>query len=250
MIELQDVTYAYEDAKAIVGIGFTVQKGEKVALLGSNGSGKSTLLRILAGLYFAQSGTYIFENSPITKRYADGSFRQKIGVLFQNPDSMIISPTVKDEIAFSLREFGREDIEKRVFRIAEAFDIVNLLEKNPLHLSGGLKQRVMIASLLVYEPSLLLFDEPTSAMDPKTTGWFIDTVLETDRTIILATHNLALAYESCDRAIVIGEDHRKAFDGDIEVLFEDLALLEQANLIHKHKHRHKSFMHSQYHLHY
>jgi len=250
LIELQEAVYRYDEHIAVDGVGFQIKKGEKVALLGSNGSGKSTILRILAGLYFVQEGVYYFEDKQVDKKYIDRTFRKKVGILFQNPDSMILNPTVKDEIAFSPREFEMDDIEQRVLRIAKAFDIIDLLDKNPLSLSGGEKQKVMIASMLAYEPALLLFDEPTSAMDPKTTGWFIDTMLDMEVTSVLATHDLALAYESCDRAIVIDERHRKIFDGEIEVLFENLALLEQANLIHKHKHRHKSFMHSHYHLHY
>ena len=250
MVELDEVIYRYDNHIAVDGVSFEIKKGEKVALLGSNGSGKSTILRILAGLYFVQKGTYRFEGNPVCKQEIDGAFRNKVGILFQNPDSMILNPTVKDEIAFSLREFEMDDIEQRVLRTAKAFGIEALLDKNPLRLSGRQKQKVMIASMLVYEPMLLLFDEPTSAMDPKTSGWFIDMMLDMEVTSVLATHDLALAYESCDRAIVIDETHKKIFDGEIEALFENLALLEQANLIHKHKHRHKSFMHSHYHLHY
>jgi len=252
LIDLKDVVYHYESHKAVDTVSFQVQQGEKVALLGSNGSGKSTLLRILAGLYFSKSGEYYFENNLVQKKSVSKHFREKVGILFQNPDSMIINPTVRDEIAFSLKEFNREESEQKVLEIAKKFNIEDLLDKNPLSLSGGQKQKVILAAIMVYEPALLLLDEPTSAMDPKTTGWFIDTILDFDTTTILATHDLSLAYESCDRAIVIDEKHQKIFDGKIETLFENLELLEKANLIHKHKHKHehKSFVHSHYHLHY
>jgi cobalt/nickel transport system ATP-binding protein len=109
---------------------------------------------------------------------------------------------------------------------------------------------VILAALLVYEPKLLLLDEPTAAMDPKTTGWFIDLLLELDITVVLATHDLSLAYEVSDRAVVIDQKHQKIYDGDIEKLYEDLELLVQANLIHKHRHKHKDFSHSHYHKHF
>ena len=216
MIELKEAIYFYDDKKALDGISFSVDRGEKVALLGANGSGKSTLLRVLAGLYFLNKGEYWFKNRLITKKTVNKDFRKEVAILFQNPDSMIISPTVFDEIAFSLREFDLDNIDNRVKDIAQKFGIIELLDCNPLNLSGGQKQKVILASLMVYEPNLLLLDEPTSAMDPKTTGWFIDTILDIDKCMLLATHDLALAYETCNRAIVIDENHKLIFDGDIE----------------------------------
>ncbi|WP_292663191.1 ABC transporter ATP-binding protein [Nitratifractor sp.] len=249
MIEVRNVSYRYDDVLALERVGLQIDKGERVAVLGSNGSGKSTLLRILAALYFPTKGEYLFHKVKVDKKYAK-RLRPDVGILFQNPDAMIFNPTVYDEIAFSLREFGFEDIEERIDRIAETFGVRNLLDKSPLKLSGGEKQKVILASILAYEPELLLLDEPTTAMDPRTTGWLIDLLSELDTTIVLATHDLSVAYESCRRAVVLDESHRVVYDGDMESLMEDLDLLVQANLIHKHKHRHKKFVHSHYHLHF
>lgn len=250
MIELKDIDYFYEDYKVLDGISLKIAKGEKLSLLGCNGSGKSTLLRILAGLYFAKSGDYFFEGKKIDKKGIDKEFRKKVAILFQNPESMIFNPTVKDEIAFSLREFGFSNVDEKTEEIATKFGIKDLLFKNPLHLSGGEKQKVMLASVLVYEPEILLLDEPTASMDPKTSGWFIDLILELKKTVFIATHDLSLAYETSDRAVVIDENHQKLYDGDIEELYKNLDLLQKANLIHKHKHKHKNFMHSHYHGHF
>jgi cobalt/nickel transport system ATP-binding protein len=244
MIKLENINYKYEDKKVLDNISFEIQKGEKVALLGSNGSGKSTLLRILAGLY--KSEGYFFDNKKVK---IDKNFRKKLAILFQNPESMIFNPTVYDEIAFSLKEFDIE-VGDKVKNIASTFGIENLLDKNPLNLSGGEKQKVILAALLVYEPEILLLDEPTTAMDPRTTGWFIDFILDLDKTILLATHDLSVAYETCDRAIVLNENHQKIYDGDIEELMKNKDILIEANLIHSHKHRHKKFIHSHYHLHF
>jgi len=248
VIKVKNLSYKYEGNIALDDVSFEIKEGEKVALLGSNGSGKSTLLRILAGLYFSK-GEYFFDGVKINKKSAK-SLRQKVGILFQNPDSMIFNPTVFDEIAFSLREFDEENIEEKVIKIAEEFKISHLVKKSPLNLSGGEKQKVILASILVYNPKVLLLDEPTTAMDPRTTGWFIDFLIELNKTIILATHDLAVAYETCDRAIVLDESHKIIYDGDIEKLMENLDILVKANLIHKHKHRHKRFIHSHYHTHF
>ncbi len=249
MIEVRKLSYRYEDVVALKGVSLDIKKGEKVALLGSNGSGKSTLLRILAALYFPTEGEYLFYQAKVDKKYAK-KLRPDVGILFQNPDAMIFNPTVYDEMAFSLREFGYENIEERVSKIAETFGLENLLDKSPLKLSGGEKQKVILASILAYEPKLLLLDEPTTAMDPKTTGWLIDLLLDLQTTIVLATHDLSVAYETCQRAVVLDEGHRIVYDGDMESLMKNVDLLIQANLIHKHKHRHKKFIHSHYHLHF
>jgi len=250
LISLRDISYFYDDKIALNDISLDINSKEKVVLLGSNGCGKSTLLRVLAGLYFAKSGEYLLEGKKITKKSVDKEFRKRVGILFQNPESMIFNPTVRDEIAFSLREFEESDIEKRVEDISKKFGLTHLLDKNPLYLSGGEKQKVMLASMLVYEPDILLLDEPTAAMDPRTTGWFIDMLLELQKSVVVATHDLSLAYEMSDRAIVLDEEHKKIYDGEIEELYGDLELLTRANLIHKHRHKHKEFSHSHYHKHY
>ena len=245
-IEAKDLSFKYEDYVALENINFKIKENEKVSLLGCNGSGKSTLLRILAGLYFTKG--YFFDGVEVNKKNAK-NLRKKVGILFQNPDSMIFNPTVYDEIAFSLKQFDFEDVEDRVLEIAKTFKIDHLLKKSPLNLSGGEKQKVMLAAILVYEPEVLILDEPTAAMDPRTTGWFIDFIIDLEKTIILATHDLALSYESTDRSIVLGENHKILYDGDIEELMKDFETLQKANLIHKHKHKHKKFIHSHYHLH-
>lgn len=249
MIRCESVTFAYEDQPVIEGLSFEVERGEKIALLGCNGSGKSTLLRLLAGLYFPKRGRCLFQDQPLHKKRVDAVIRSRIGILFQNPESMLFNPTVYDEIAFSLREFGYDDIERRVRQIAAKFGLEALLGFNPLKLSGGEKQKVMLAAILVYEPQLLLLDEPTAAMDPATTGWLIDQLLEWQTALILATHDLSVAYETCERALVLAPGGRLLYDGPMEPLLKDYALLIEANLIHKHRHRHKRFIHSHYHLH-
>ncbi len=249
MIKLESITFEYEDKIALDSFNLQIQAGEKIALLGNNGSGKSTILKILAGIYFANKGDYFFQENRVSKRDIKKEFRKKVGVLFQNPESMIFNPTVYDEVAFSLREFGFEDIDARVMQISQEFKMEHLLKKSPLELSGGEKQKVMLASILVYEPEILLLDEPTSSMDPATTGWFVDFLIELNKTVVISTHDIAHAYEMCERGVVIDETHKKIFDGAIEVLLDDLDILLQANLIHKHKFN-KNIYNTKYHLHF
>lgn len=249
-IELKNVSYHYEDYMALQNVSFSIENKEKAILLGNNGSGKSTVLRILAGLYFPSRGEYLFDGNKITKRKVKKDFRKKIGILFQNPESMIFNPTVYDEIIFSLKEFELDNAEDRVHKVAKEFGIEKFLKKSPLELSGGEKQKVMLAAILAYEPEVLLLDEPTAAMDPKTTGWFIDFIFDLDVTCVIATHDLAVAYELSDRAVVMSENHEVIYDGDMEQLMSDVDTLIKANLIHKHKHKHKKFIHSHYHLHF
>jgi cobalt/nickel transport system ATP-binding protein len=250
IVSIKNGYFYYDDNLALENINLEIKEKEKTVLLGNNGSGKSTLLRIIAGLYFLNRGEYFFEGRLVKKRKVKKEFRSKVGILFQNPDAMIFNPSVYDEIAFSLKEFGFDNIDDRVLKIAKEFKIEHLLKKSPLELSGGEKQKVMLASIMVYEPKLLLLDEPTAAMDPRTTGWFIDFMYELDITALVATHDLAVAYELSDRAVVMSEDHKIVYDGDMEELMADIDTLLKANLIHKHKHRHKKFIHSHYHLHF
>jgi len=249
VVEIKNGYFKYEDEFVLKNINLKIEN-EKVVLLGSNGSGKSTLLRILAGLYFLSKGEYIFDGKKITKKSVNKDFRKSVGILFQNPESMIFNPTVFDEIAFSLKEFGFSDVEDRVIEIAKKFGIEKLLKKSPLNLSGGEKQKVMLCAILVYEPKILLLDEPTAAMDPRTTGWFIDFMYELKIPALLATHDLSVAYEVSNRAVVMSEEHEIIFDGEMDALMKDLDILIKANLIHKHKHKHKKFIHSHYHLHF
>ncbi|NPA12298.1 MAG: ABC transporter ATP-binding protein [Epsilonproteobacteria bacterium] len=247
-IKVKNLTYSYDGFTALDGVGFEIERGEKVVLLGNNGSGKSTLLRVLAGLYSAK-GEYFFDGVRVNKK-SFKSLRKRVGILFQNPDSMIFNPSVYDEIAFSLREFGFSDIDERVKKIAKEFCIEHLLNKSPLELSGGEKQKMMLASILVYEPDFLILDEPTSAMDPRTTGWFIDLMCELNITSLVATHDLSLAYELSNRAIVMSEEHKIIYDGDMDKLMEDVELLLRANLIYKSKCKKRNFFDSVYHKHF
>jgi len=249
LIEFNNVTYSYEGLNALNSLSFKIEAKEKIVLLGNNGCGKSTMLKILAGLIYPKSGEYLYKDTQITKRFLkkeSKNFRQEVAILFQNPDSMLFNQTVRDEIAFSINEL---ELNTDINEIAKRFEISHLLDRSPLKLSGGEKIQVALAAIFSINPQLLLLDEPTANMDPKSTGWLVDFLQEIDITTIISTHNLSLALELGDRAIVMDDTHSIIYDGDIQELYKNKELLLKANLIHKHKHLHKDVEHSHFHIH-
>jgi cobalt/nickel transport system ATP-binding protein len=255
MMRIEGLTFTYPEEKlALSDVSFEIRAGEKIVLLGANGCGKSTLLKILNGLIFPRSGKYLFRDHRITKRTLKGrslhrDFRSSVVLLFQRPDAMLFNPTVYDEIAFGPRQLGMDGVEQRVARWSEEFGLTDLLRREPFSLSGGEKQKVCLASLLALEPDVLLLDEPTANLDPRTTGWLVDLLQDLTLTTVVATHNLSLAAELGERTLLLSEDHRLTYDGPLTPLLEDRERLLGANLLHRHRHRHEGLEHRHYHTH-
>lgn len=257
MIECKNLSYGYQDfqlneIEVLKDISFKIDKDEKVLLLGINGSGKSTLLKLLNGLLFAKNGEYYFKNELVNKSYLKANskeFRKSVSLGMQDPSSMLFNPSVYDEIAFGLKHFGFDNIDERVHHYAKKFEIQSILKSSPLSLSGGQKQKVLLASLLCVEPEVLLLDEPTAHLDPPTTGWLVEFLDSLNVTAIISTHNISLGKELAKRAIVIGANHEIIYDGGVQALLEDMPTLIKAQLVHKHKHNHEDVEHKHYHLH-
>jgi cobalt/nickel transport system ATP-binding protein len=254
MLELTAVGFRHGAHVALADIGFRVEAGEKVVLLGANGSGKSTLLKLINGLLPASAGEIRYQGETIAPARLKGTalgrrFRHQVALLFQNPDAMLFNPTVYDEIAFGPRQMGLADVDTRVLRWAEAVGVQRHLARAPFGLSGGEKQKVCIAALMALEPELLLLDEPTAALDPRSTGWLVDFLADLPVTVLSTTHNLSLAAELGSRALVLSEDHRLIYDGPIAPFLGDMERLLAANLVHSHRHRHGGREHRHYHLH-
>jgi cobalt/nickel transport system ATP-binding protein len=237
-----DLRFRYLDRfDALDGVSVDVARGERLALLGANGSGKSTLLKVLAGLVFPDDGTYRAFGVDVTEASLEDeqfnlAFRSRLGVVFQNPDVQVFSPTVRDEIAFGPLNLGtdRDLIEGRIADVLDLLDIADLADRAPHQLSGGQKKRVALASVLVTNPEVLLLDEPTAALDPRTQRWLtdlLDQLAGAGKTVVLATHDLHRLPELADRVVVLGEDHRIAAEGDTATILADRALLEATNLV-------------------
>ncbi len=258
---LRDVGYLYPGAHtALREIQLLVKAGERIAIVGSNGCGKSTLLQILAGLLFPTQGqAYAFGQRLTEERFQEASFtaffRQRVGLLFQNPDVQLFSPTVLDEIAFGplqLDSSAAEALQKSQEMI-EMLNLEKIASRSPHRLSGGEKKKVALASMLAVNPDVLLLDEPTGGLDPRTQIWLVEVLGELHsigKSIITATHDLSILEEIADRAVVMGENHAILTEGPPGKILDDVELLLKANLIHEHSHEHEGFLHSHGHLHF
>ena len=249
MLTCTDVHYAYLGRYAALdGVSVTVGTGERLALLGANGCGKSTLLKVLDGLVFPDRGTFSAFGEEVTDDHLEDEqfsrgFRGRVGFIFQNSDAQVFSPTVREEVAFGPLNMGLEavEVEARVADTLAMLDIERLAERAPYQLSGGEKKRVAIASVLAMNPEVLLFDEPTAALDPRTKQWMVELIMElhdAGKTIVLATHDLEILPNSSDRCLVLDENHQVAADGPTDVILQDVDLLRATNLVHAHAHLH------------
>lgn len=226
MIELKNISFKYElqEEKTLKDLNLHVREGEFIGVIGKNGAGKTTLCNIIRGIIpdFIQgeiSGDILIDSKNIN-HIERGEMAELVGFVFQNPFSQIsgIKKTVFEEIAYGLENLGveREEMKRRVKDVIQLLKIEDLQDKNPLELSGGQSQRVAIASIIVMNPKILIFDEPTSQLDPMGTEEIFD-ILELlksqNKTIILVEHKIDLIAEYADRVVVMDEGEI-VFDGE------------------------------------
>lgn len=234
--ELNQLSYAYADGtKALSDITLDIPKGKKIAILGHNGAGKSTLFQHLNGILKPTAGTIVFEGNDLEySRKALKALRQKVGIVFQNADHQLFSGTVKQDIAFGPLNLGwsTEKTEEKIAWAVAQTEVEDLLDK-PIHfLSVGQKKRVAMAGVLAMEPSVLLLDEPTAGLDNYYATQVLQYLAKLDdgeRTILLATHDIPLAYGWADLIIVM-EAGRIIYNGDPITLFYEDELLHRAHL--------------------
>jgi len=257
---LSQVVHTYgAGVLALDHIDLTIESGEHVAIVGANGSGKSTLLKMLDGLVFCTSGGITSCGRPLTEDALEDpsfrhEFRSRVGFVFQDADVQLFCNTVFDELAFGPLQLGlpNDEVRARVAEVAQVLRIERLLDRAPYTLSGGEKKRVAIASVLTMRPQVLLMDEPTNALDPRSQVWLLDVLAEwkrAGRTVVIATHDLSAAAESCERMIVLSEEHVVVADGPPEDVLAQRDLLLAVNLIHEHAHRHGAERHVHPHAH-
>lgn len=258
---VESVSFSYPGgATCLDDVSLAIQCGERVALLGANGSGKSTLLHILDGLYFASCGKLTALGHELTEESVERPpfgprFRKEVGFLFQNSDAQLFCATVEEELAFApmqLKCLSRDEIGQRIDDVMTLLDIQDLRGRTPQALSAGEKKLVALASLLVVNPSVLLLDEPTAGLDPRSQSILLELLQrlhEAGLTLVTATHDLALLPHLADRAVVLSEEHRLVADAPVETVLADTDLLLSVNLIHVHAHRHEGLVHTHPHHH-
>jgi cobalt/nickel transport system ATP-binding protein len=241
---LRGVSYAYNGRQAALdGIDLDIAYGERVVLLGANGSGKSTLLKMLDGIIAPTSGTMTALGRDIAAVAAGEdafTFHREVGLVFQDPDIQLFSATVLDDVAFGPLQLGLSpaDVRARVDAALAQMDIAHLAARAPFELSGGEKKRAAIASVLSLEPTVLLLDEPTAALDPRTKWVLVNLIRElaASHTIITTTHELDIVPLIANRVVVLGEDRRVLASGAPSEILDDRDVLIRANLIHEHLH--------------
>jgi cobalt/nickel transport system ATP-binding protein len=260
LFEISDVSFRYHDATAIDRLTLSIEAGTRVVLLGANGSGKSTLLRLLAGLCFPHSGEIRFDGQALSEASLGDAafahpFRRRVGVVFQDPDVQLFNPTVFDEVAFGPLQLGgpRAEIRDRVEEALERFRLLHLRSRAPHRLSGGEKKRVALASVLVMDPEVLLLDEPTAALDPKSQSELIDLLMDWAgrRSVLTATHDLGFVEHIAERCAVLDAGRLVADRPPADVL-QDVELLTRTNLVHAHRHGHgaaRAHVHAHVHRH-
>jgi cobalt/nickel transport system ATP-binding protein len=259
VFDVRDVTYRYHRVAALDGLSLAIRPGERYALLGANGSGKSTLLRILDGLCYPEKGSVLYRGSPLSEERLEDErfgfdFRRRVGLVFQNPDVQLFSPSVFDEIAFAPLQlrWPRQEILRRVTETMEMMEITHLKDRAPHQLSTGEKKRVALASVLVLDPEVLLLDEPTASLDPRSESHVIDLLVEfkgNGKTIVTTTHDLDIVEDIADRCYVF-EGGRVAAEGAPAEILADTPMLESTHLLHSHRHIHASGqIHAHPHLH-
>jgi cobalt/nickel transport system ATP-binding protein len=261
VFDVQNVVYRYNsEVTALKGLSLAIRRGERIAILGANGSGKSTLLRLLDGLYFPDSGSISAFGEPLTEeRLQDDefafAFRRQVALVFQNPDVQLFSPTVFDEVAFGPLQlrWPKDAIRRKVRETLDLLEIAHLKDRSPHRLSGGEKKRVALASVLILDPEVLLMDEPTAALDPKSQSMVVDFLVGWSggaKTVITATHDLDVVSEIADRCYVF-QNGMSIAEGLPGTILDDEEMLKSSNLIHAHRHIHptgETHAHSHFHV--
>jgi cobalt/nickel transport system ATP-binding protein len=225
---------------ALDSVDLDIVRGEQVALLGANGCGKSTLLKLLDGIYAPTEGTMRVLHHDV-KAVAAGvdafQFHREVGLVFQDPDIQLFSATVFDDVAFGPLQIGlsQKDVMERCTEAMTLMEITHLAARAPFELSGGEKKRAAIASVLSLRPEVILLDEPTASLDPRTKWGLVNLIRklgEAGKTVVTATHELEIVPIIAKRVVVISEEHRVLADGTPEEILCDHELLIRANLIH------------------
>ncbi len=239
IIEINNLEFNYEDADeqqdaVIKGVSLSVKKGEFLAVLGHNGSGKSTLAKHLNAILVPQKGKILVDGIDTANEDKLYDIRQRVGMVFQNPDNQLVATIVEEDVAFAPENLGVEpaEIRKRVDYALDAVNMTEFIHHAPHMLSGGQKQRIAIAGVLAMKPEVLVMDEPTAMLDPVGRREIMNTVKKLNReenmTVVMITHFMEEAAQA-DRVIVM--DHgRIVMEGTPKTVFSQVEKLKKIGL--------------------
>lgn len=245
-LEIKQLHFTYPGRPpALNGVSLTIQHGERIGLVGPNGAGKSSLFLSICGVLKPDDGSVIAYDQPVNP----GKFHPGIGLVFQNSDDQLFSPTVREDVAFGPVNIGLsdEEVEERVQTALELTGKTHLIDRAPHHLSGGEKRMVSIASVLSMKPGLVLYDEPDANLDMRSRRRLIQYLQQAPHTVFVASHDLEMILEVCDRVILM-DGGKIIVDGDPREIMRDTDLMEAHGLekphsliphIHKDGSRHK-----------
>jgi cobalt/nickel transport system ATP-binding protein len=230
-IQVEHLHFSYPDGtEALRGVELDVAPGEKVALVGPNGAGKSTLLLHLNGILGGGHGHVRIDDTTVEPATAK-QIRTAVGLVFQDPDDQLFSPTVGEDVAFGPIHMGvpQEELHHCVERALQAVGMAGMSARVPHHLSLGQRKRISVATVLSMDPSVLVFDEPTAGLDPRGRRELIEVMASRSETLLVSSHDLAMVAEALPRTVII-DDGVVVADGPSAELLEDETLLEAHGL--------------------
>ena len=230
IIKIENLSFSYPDGQqALTEVSLTVYRGETIALIGPNGAGKSTLFLHLNGILRSNGRVEVF-GGPISDNNLR-EVRRKVGLVFQNPDDQLFSPTVFDDVAFGPINLGyaAEEVHRSVTRALRWVGMEGYEKRSPHHLSLGEKKRIAIATVLSMNPEILVIDEPTSNLDPRSKWNLIALLKKLPMTRIIASHDLELVRTLCQRVIILDRGQVVA-EGSTEQILTDIQLLKNHGL--------------------
>ncbi|MFV0528382.1 MAG: energy-coupling factor ABC transporter ATP-binding protein [Lachnospiraceae bacterium] len=231
VVAMEQVSFEYENGRQVLhDISFCAKKGESIGIVGANGVGKSTFLKLMVGLHLDFTGTITVNDLLVSKENL-AAVREKTGYIFQDSDNQLFMSKVYDDIAFAPRNYGlsEDEVQQRVKGVLAQLAIEHLSDKHIYKMSGGEKKMVSIATILSMAPDLMLMDEPTIALDPRNRRNLIRILNGLTQTRIIATHDLDMVLDTCERTVLMSKGHIIK-DGATKEILTDKALLEQHNL--------------------
>ena len=234
ILQVRDLQYAYSDEKmALKGVDLDIRQGERIAVMGSNGAGKSTFFLNINGVLQSEHGEIFYRGQKMTKKTMN-DLRKNVGIVFQDADSQIIASTVQSEVSFGPMnlKLSRNDVRDRVDEALSYMNLTDFRHRPPHYLSGGEKKRVSIADIIAMHPEIIIFDEPTAALDPVNADMLeevLEKMAQEGKTIMISTHDVDFAYRWAERVVVFCDGKIIADDAPLAV-FSNETIIRQANL--------------------